>query len=94
MASEHTEQLGTDEASIDRDRAQGAAVGTGVDLSACASAFERISCRISQTRPSTKPSANAVSKLASPNMAVSIKGSPICGKSSTCAVKGYRSVIR
>src|SRR6185295_6398606 len=29
MASEHTEQLGTDKAHIDRDRTQDAAVGTG-----------------------------------------------------------------
>ena len=43
-----------------------------------APAFDRISCRISQTRPSTKPSAKAVIKLASPKMAVSIKDSPFC----------------
>ena len=32
MASEHTQQPGTDEARIDRDRAQDAAVGIGEEL--------------------------------------------------------------
>ena len=35
MASEHTEQPGTGEARIDRDRAQNAAVGTSEEPASC-----------------------------------------------------------